>query len=131
MMNRWTKKLIVALALVLALALAGCAQNAAPQGAKAVTVKVVAASQNIDETYTYQTDAEKLIDLVNEHADELKVETQDSEYGPFVTSVAGYAADASNNEFWSILVNGEMGLDGISTQSVSNNDVFTLELSTY
>lgn len=130
-MKHWTKRLTLLLAIVVALALAGCSQQAASQGAKNVTVKVVAASQSIDETFTYQTDAEKLVDLLNEHPDDLKVETETGDYGEFITSVAGYAADTSKNEFWSILVNGEMGLEGVSTQSVSDHDTFTLELSTY
>ncbi|MDD3243658.1 MAG: DUF4430 domain-containing protein [Eubacteriales bacterium] len=103
----------------------------APQTGKSVTIKIVAANQNIDTSFTYTTEAEMLADVLTEHAQELGVTIEDGQYGAYITTAGGYTANDGSNEFWSILVNGEVGMNGASTQPVADGDVFTLELSTY
>ncbi|MBQ7475190.1 MAG: DUF4430 domain-containing protein [Clostridia bacterium] len=86
-------------------------------GAKTVTVKVVK-DKSVTEI-TLHTDKDNLADALLEH--EL-VEGSESEYGLFITSVNGVAAE--ENYFWSLEQNGEMLMTGASTTPVSDGEGF-------
>lgn len=106
-------------------------------GAKAVTVSVV--SPEGEQTFTYQTDAEFLREMLCEELgatdgeDEprlMGVEGEDSQYGLFITSVNGYAANADNQEWWCLTANGgEMVMTGVDETPLADGSVFELVLT--
>jgi len=60
---------------------------------------------------------------------EVGLEGNQGEYGYFITGVKGITADATKNEYWQILVNGEAASVGISSLELAYGDVLSLELS--
>ena len=65
--------------------------------------------------------------------DELKAagdftyEASESDYGPFIESVNGLAANYdANGSYWAIYVNGEYGMYGADSQPVADSDSFSL-----
>ena len=112
-----TKALALTLALVLALgAFAGCTVNTkvnvsgvttetteTGNGAQTVTLQVVHGDGSTH-TYKLHTDAATLGEAL---LAEKIVEGQDSQYGLFVTSVDGVAANDANQEWWCLTKGGE------------------------
>jgi len=131
-MKKFSRLFAVVLAVAMLLVFTGCQKApAAAASAKTVTVEVVAESQNIDLSFTYTTEGEMLADVLEEHAEELGMTIEDGDYGAYIVAAGGYTADGSANEFWAIKVNGEEGMNGASTQPLTDGDVYTIELATW
>lgn len=127
-------KKIIVIGLVVLLAVAGLfTYNQffgadAQKGEKEVTIQIVAASQNIDETFVFNTDAENVYDLLMENQEELKVEFIE---GGFVSGLLGYTAVETNKEYFSFIINGEFALTGAQDTLVKDGDVYKFELATW
>lgn len=127
-------KKIIVIGLVIVLAVAGLFtynqffSAEAQKGAKEVTVHVIAASQNIDETFVFDTDTENVYDLLAENEETLKVEFIE---GGFVSGLLGYTALEANKEYFSFIINGEFALTGAKDTLVNDGDVYTFELATW
>ena len=93
------------------------------EGSKTVTVKIDGGSA-MTFTYTVHTDGKYLIDVMNEmkESEMFTFETQDSQYGAYVTSINGKEADSSH--YWAIYVNDDYGQYGISEQPVNDGDAY-------
>lgn len=126
------KAIIIGLVLLLGVvAFFGYDQFLAPkaqEGAKEVTIEIIAESQSINETFTFNTDTEFLYDLLVEKQEELQVEFGD---GGFVTGLMGYTANVENKEFFSLIINGEFAMTGAKETPVEDGTVFKFELTTW
>lgn len=100
----------------------------AQEGAKEVTIEIIAESQEISETFTFNTDAEFLYDLLVEKQEELKAEFGE---GGFVTGLMGYTANVDNKEFFSLIINGEFAVTGAKETPVEDGAVYKFELTTW
>ena len=93
-------------------------------GAKEINVVVVHADQT-ENTFTYQTDAEYLADVLLEN--EL-VTGETGAYGLFITTVDGETADDSKQQWWCITKGGESVTTGADTLPIADEDQFELTL---
>lgn len=131
-----SKFALVTAALVLALAgmaFAGCQQSGDNSSATTdgvqVTVTIESATDvvTIDQqsvTVTVPADATVYDATLAAFPD--AVDAEDTEYGKYVHSIAGYA-DGSNYG-WTYLVNGEMAADGCSAHTVAAGDTYTWQM---
>ena len=117
------KKGIIALALVLVLAVAAlfvwqAAKPETQQGSKEIIVNVDHLNGD-DASYTIYTDAEYLRAALEQ---ENLIEGTESQYGLYITSVDGEAADESKQEWWGYSVNGAFAELGVDSQPVADGD---------
>ncbi len=125
------KKLVAVLVIILlALGGFGLSKLLFPKGeagTKEVTVNIIVANENIDYTKSFKTDALYVEELLNENTEELKVVTEDTQYGPMLVGLLDYKADATK-EFYSIKINGEDAMVGIKEIPVNDGDEYTFEV---
>ena len=120
--------------LVVALAVGGIIlyKSFAPKetsGSKKVTVTITDTVHGGDpRTEQYSTDDVYLSELLLNKG---LVTVENGQYGYFVVSANGITADASQNEYWMIYVNGQFGNYGISEQPVTDGDSYELKLEKY
>ena len=93
-------------------------------GAKEINVVVVHADQT-ENTFTYQTDAEYLADVLLEN--EL-VDGDMGSYGLFITTVDSETADDSKQQWWCITKGGEQVNSGADALPITDGDQFELTL---
>lgn len=93
-------------------------------GSKEINVVVVHADQT-ENTFTYQTDAEYLADVLLEN--EL-VDGDMGSYGLFITTVDGETADDSKQQWWCITKGGEQVNSGADALPITDGDQFELTL---
>lgn len=94
------------------------------KGDKTITVSVVTSDDT--QSFTYSTNREYLADVL---LDEKLVEGSETEYGLFITTVNGVAADDSNMEWWCITKDGEMLQTGASDTPINDGDKFEITLT--
>jgi len=129
-------KLLVIILIVLgaALVLYGYNQFLAPkavEGAKEVTIEVVVEKNNIDETFTFNTDHDFLYNLVKEKEEELGAIFKKYDFGTMITGMKGYEADESKNEYFHIYVNGEDATVGPEEIPLKDGDNYKFELKSW
>ena len=128
---------LIALALLLCLSFAACADvektgvwesatytsdKEFGEGAKTVTVKVVAEEQTL--TFKLHTDKSTLGEALKEH--EL-IDGEESEFGLYLKSVNGIVADFDVDQtWWCITKNGEMTTTGVDGITVSDGEQYEL-----
>ena len=93
-------------------------------GEKEVTVVVIHGDQE-EKTFTYQTDAEYLGEVLLEN--EL-VEGEEGQYGLFITAADGETADDSKQQWWCITKGGEQVNTSASEAVIEDGDQFELTL---
>ena len=93
-------------------------------GAKEIDVIVIHADET-ENTFTYQTDAEYLADVLLEN--EL-AEGETGSYGLFITTVDGETADSSKQQWWCITKGGESVTTGADSLPIADGDQFELTL---
>ena len=95
---------------------------AAQAGSKEITVQVLH-SDGSEKTFTYQTDAEYLGEVL---LAEGLIAGSESEYGLFVDTVDGETADYSvNRSYWLLSCNGEASETGVSSVVIYDGDCYT------
>ncbi len=100
------------------------------KGAKAITIEVVNDKAE-KKTYEFRTDAEYLVDAMEE-AEGLTFEGTEGDYGLYLNTVNGLTADyAADGAYWSLYVNGSYGNYGVSDQPVIDGEVYTLQYERY
>lgn len=97
------------------------------EGAKEVTINIIVESKGINYSEKFNTDELYLEGLLNAEKDELKLVTQDTQYGPMVIGMMDYETDI-NKEFFSISINGVDAMVGIKEIPVTDKDVYTFEV---
>ncbi len=121
------------LMVVVVFSLVAC-QPEEQQGAKCVTFEIVYADEEVNETMEVCTDAEFLYDVLMENQEELKVETagEESEFGAYLEGLYGYNfTTLEMSYYWSIYINDEYGMLGITTQPVADGDTYKFEATGY
>lgn len=93
-------------------------------GTKEIGITVIHADQT-ENTFTYQTDAEYLADVLLEN--EL-AEGEIGSYGLFIQTVDGETADDSKQQWWCITKGGEQVNSGADTLPIADGDQFELTL---
>ena len=93
-------------------------------GTKTVDIIVIHADKT-ENTFTYQTDAEYLADVLLEN--EL-VEGDMGSYGLFITTVDNETVDESKQQWWCITKGGERVNSGADALPVADGDQFELTL---
>lgn len=124
------KKLLLVLLAVLTLTLAGCQQ--VQEGSKCVTIEVVYEDEEINDSLEVCTDAEYMLELLEENTDELEVETTDSDFGVYLSGLKGFNFETLGmNFYWSIYINDDYGMLGIADQPVADGDVYKFEATSF
>lgn len=128
MKNKKTN-LIAIIVLVVVLAAAGLLymkfKPGTTAGEKEITVKV-SALENGEESFTYQTDAEYLGEVLT--ANKL-IEGEDGQYGLFITTANGVKADDSKQQWWCITKGGEQVNTSADQTPIQDGDQFELTLT--
>lgn len=128
MKNRKTN-LIAVIVLVVVLAAAGLLymkfKPGTTAGDKEITVKV-SALENGEKSFTYQTDAEYLGEVLT--ANKL-IEGEDGQYGLFITTANGVKADDSKQQWWCITKGGEQVNTSVDQTPIQDGDQFELTLT--
>ena len=93
-------------------------------GGKSITVEII--YDDVDRTVTIDTDEEYLSGALQQEG---LIEGQESEYGLYITSVDGRAADESAQEWWCITQDGgEQVNTGADSTVIEDGDKFELTL---
>ena len=93
-------------------------------GEKQIDIIVIHADQT-ENTFTYQTDAEYLADVLLENQ---LAEGEVGSYGLFITAVDGETADNDKQQWWCITKGGESVTTGADTLPIADGDSFELTL---
>lgn len=101
------------------------------QGEKQVTLQIIAADQNIDKTFELDTDTELMFDLLIEYTDDLGLVYEEYDFGPMITGLMGYTADAGKQEYYHLIVNGADAMTGPKEIPVTDGDAYIFELRTW
>lgn len=126
--------LIISVLVIGALLFAGYKAFLSPKavkGAKNITIEVVNKEQNVDKSFSYNTDYEFLIDLLKENQKELGVTFKEFDFGTMVTGMMNYEAQDSKKEFFCISVNGTDATAGPNEIPLNDGDVIRFELRNY
>lgn len=128
MKNKKTN-LIAVIVLVVVLAAAGLLymkfKPGTTAGEKEITVKV-SALENGEKSFTYQTDAEYLGEVLT--ANKL-IEGESGQYGLFITTANGVKADDSKQQWWCITKGGEQVNTSADQTPIQDGDQFELTLT--
>ena len=100
-------------------------------GQKAYTLEVTDGNESV--SYSGTTAADYLSGLLDELKSDggFDYESAAGDYGTYITSVNGAAADDAQKTYWAIYVNGEYGQYGADLQPVNDGDCYTLRLEHY
>jgi len=101
------------------------------EGKKHVTIQVVISKENIDKKFEYDTEHQFLYELLKEKEDELGVSFKSFDVGVMVTGMMNYIANAAENEYFHITVNGEDATAGPQEIPLKDGDVYRFELRSW
>ena len=101
---------------------------AVQEGGKQITIEVTGSDATTD-GYTFSTDAEYLIQAMDELAEtnsDFTYSGSDSEYGMMIEVINGEkAVYAEDGAYWALYVNGEYGQYGADSQPVEDGAKYT------
>lgn len=120
--------------LIVTLLLSACNMVSGPKGVegeKEVTINIVNKNEDVDEKFTYTTDHQFLLELLEEKEEELGVTFESSDMGKMVVGMMDYVADPNNQEFFLIVVNNEDAMIGVGEIPLKDRDVYKFELTNY
>lgn len=120
---------IILIALIAVFAIAYAFNKPAVQeGGKQITIEVTGSDATTD-GYTFSTDAEYLIQAMDELAEtnsDFTYSGSDSEYGMMIEVINGErAVYAEDGAYWALYVNGEYGQYGADSQPVEDGAKYT------
>lgn len=98
------------------------------EGEKEITMKIIVEQENINESFTYDTDLEFLYELMKEKEEEIGASFEESDLGIMLTGLMNYTADPSNNEYFHIIINEEDAVTGVQEIPLNDQDLYTFEL---
>lgn len=92
-----------------------------------VTIEVIVDVPSQEKTYYSYALVGSSVEFLDQAMDEIGMNYEEA--GGFVTSINEITPiwDETHKEYWSILINGNYGMDGINTQVIKNGDVITFE----
>ena len=103
------------------------------EGSKAITIEVTD-DNGQTKSYDLKTDAEFLSQAMDElaAAGDFSYEGTNGDYGLYITAVNGVTADYdADGAYWSLYVNGEYGMYGVSEQPITEGDVYSFVYEVY
>ena len=100
------------------------------EGAKEVTIHIINEKEDVDKTFTYNTDFEFLIELLEENQEELGIAFKEFDFGKMITGMLDYEVDESS-EYFHIYVNGEDATTGPGEIPLKDQDTYTFELKNF
>ena len=110
---------------VLAFGLTACGAKG-----KKITIEVTG-PDGTTSSFTGRTDDEFLYDAIGD-IDGVTIDGYDSDWGYYITTVNGIEANYdTDGAYWSLYVNGEYGQNGVSTQPVTEGDVYGFVYEVY
>ncbi len=110
---------------VLAFGLTACGAKG-----KKITIEVTG-PDGATSSFTGRTDDEFLYDAIGD-IDGVTIDGYDSDWGYYITTVNGIEANYdTDGAYWSLYVNGEYGQNGVSTQPVTEGDVYGFVYEVY
>lgn len=117
---------IVAIVVVIALAVAALAIWASiyrpfDTSMKTVSIDLVDEANGLNEHYQFRVNSASLGELIKANKDKLKIEYSDGAYGMFITSIGGFAVDASK-AYVAILTSDSEFIDSASSWNVTANN---------
>lgn len=123
------KPLFAVIGLVVVIAALLCVffmtRQSAVAGKKTITVEVVD-KDGASQEFTFETEREYLGEVLQ---DEKLVEGETGEFGLFITTVNGIAADDSNQEWWCITKTGEQLNTSADTTPIADGETYELTLT--
>ncbi|MBR0160904.1 MAG: DUF4430 domain-containing protein [Oscillospiraceae bacterium] len=130
-MSKKTRNIVIAVAVLLvlvigALLIYNSAKPDAVAGDKNLLIVVVHGDESRKE-FPINTSAETLRGALEQ---ESLIEGTESEYGIYITSVDGEAADESLQQWWCITKNGEMLMTGADDTMIADGEQYELTLTT-
>lgn len=128
MQNKKKTIIAIAVALVLMAAFIACYGVFMPKGSegtKDITVLVVHAD-GTEKVLEISTESENLRGALEEQK---LIEGDDSGATLFVTTVDGYAANASNEEWWCFTKGGETMMTGVDDTVIADGDKYEITLT--
>lgn len=126
MKNKKILAVVVLVALIAAMGVTFSLFSEKPvEGSKNITIEVVMADET-STVYEVSTDAEYLIDAMNE-ADGLTYVGEEGMYGMSISTINDVRADYTlDGAYWAFFVNGEYCNYGVSQQPVEDADEFSI-----
>lgn len=118
--------LVLAL-LMTAFVAAGCSGGGGSDGVKKTVTLTVVHRDGSSKEFSVETTREMLGAALQ---DEKLIEGEDGQYGLFVTSVDGEAADAGAKEWWCLTKGGEMVNTGVDSTPVEDGAAYEFTLTT-
>lgn len=98
--------------------------------AKEVNLTITIDKEDIDETFTFQTEQEYLSEVLEEESENLELEYENTDFGMSISEILGYEVDGST-EYLHILINGEDAETGVSGIELMDGDEYQLELRNF
>lgn len=117
------KGLVLVILAMFALFLFGCTKEEG-SGEFTLIVENLAGEEIVNDTISFTKD-DTLLELLQAH-EETKVKGEESSFGFYISEVAGIKSDSTN--YWSIEINGEYALVGVSEIQMKDQDVIKLVL---
>lgn len=100
----------------------------ATPGTKEVSIEVVIPKEDVNESWSFQTDADFLKDLLMEEEETLGVMLETTDFGTMVVGMNNYRANESQNEFFHISVNGAEAETGVDEIPLTDDATYAFEL---
>ena len=97
------------------------------EGSKEVSIHIINEDANVDETFSYKTDHEFLLALLEEHQKELGASFKKFDFGTMVKGLMNYVAD-DKKEYFHLYVNDEDATTGPGEVPLNDKDTYTFEL---
>ncbi len=126
--------LIIGVILIAVLLMVGYNTFLSPKGVegeKEVVVEVIVEKENIHEEFTYSTQHEFLLALLEEHQEELGASFVKFDFGTMVAGMMNYEAKESESEYFHMLVDGEDAETGPQEIPIKDGERYTFELRNF
>lgn len=129
-MNKNVKKIsiIVVIAIILIVGIvviANKAENGANDNKKTITISVYNKENENIYKENIDTDKQYLFDAISEKKD-LKVVSEDSQYGKYITSIMGI--EQGDNYYWSYYIDGQYAEVGVSKCEIEDGKTYDFKI---
>ena len=116
--------------LFISVMLVGCnnTSNETNKNLKSIEISIYDKAEKLIYDEKIETEKKTLLEALKS-IEELKIETEDSEYGAFITSIKRIKQE--DDYYWNYYVNGEYATAGISSYNVKENDKFKFVLEKF
>ncbi|NBG86944.1 DUF4430 domain-containing protein [Isachenkonia alkalipeptolytica] len=101
-------------------------EEAAAMDLQEVSLKVSIDTEDLEETFTFETEQEYLSGLIEDEVEVLEVEYEMGDFGLDILEILGYELD-KDSEYLHILVNGEDAETGLSGIEIKDGDEYELQ----